>query len=380
MSESALRHGSLHHFQRPCRTPTMAAYTRQQLRDIEVRAFDWEQSVLTRLAQAVDIENLPSRPRKDGEVGVRPHATPPGNELAPLIDPGCVPRARRDAFGVHNRYAFDLWEGAVSAPCIGGGNETRGGGGRREAAKGQVRSTCSWDSFAFRKPCLIYSLGSNGDTVFEEAALASTRHCVVHTFDCSLRRQVVATLVDRLGVEPYKSAGRRALGLGPNETAAPHARGPPMPEHVQLSERHWLHLWCVAAANSSLPQLPRGWVGGAAGFKSLEQIQRSLGHAAGSLSLLKIDIEAHEWKIFASWRAQDAWLPEQLVGEVHCTNPRVHRAHRYVSVGEATALLTHFHRIGYRLASLRLDNRKSTGLDVTFVRAQCPSISDEPAA
>ena len=45
---------------------------------------------------------------------------------------------------------------------------------------------CNVD-FTLKDPdCLVYSIGSNGDGSFEEAVLAISRQCEVHTFDCTL--------------------------------------------------------------------------------------------------------------------------------------------------------------------------------------------------
>ena len=127
----------------------------------------------------------------------------------------------------------------------------------------------------------------------------------------------------------------------------------------QLQERHWFHPWCISAVDDQ----PNP------NFKTLGTVRRNLGHDSARLMLMKLDIEGFEHELFASWRkAYSAWLPELMAMEVHCTTAPTPGRYRMVSAGEATALLRHFHLLGYRLSSLESEGG---GVDATFVRVVC---------
>lgn len=106
------------------------------------------------------------------------------------------------------------------------------------------------------EPCIIYSLGSNGDYSFEQDALKHTK-CEIHTFDCTY---------DGKSIDP----------------------------------RHIYHKVCVGKAGPL--------------FKTWDQITRELGHKV--IDVAKIDIEGHEAAVLAELR-HDIPLPRQVVIEIH---------------------------------------------------------------
>jgi len=82
-----------------------------------------------------------------------------------------------------------------------------------------------------------------------------------------------------------------------------------------------------------------------------------------------MDIEGFERAVLLSWRAQDAWLPEEMFLEIHCytyNNGKI----RFLSAAENVVLLLHLHSLGYRLTGLRWEGG---GIDATLVRARCPA-------
>lgn len=119
-----------------------------------------------------------------------------------------------------------------------------------------------------RAPCVIYSLGSNGDFSFE-AAVVRASPCEVHTLDCTL-------------------------------AAAPNS----------LPERVHFHALCLGDEDAP-----------AAKFRSLGSIMAQLGHTR--VDLLKVDIEGFEYRmveaLFRSFLTlgDSALLPPQLVFEQH---------------------------------------------------------------
>ena len=109
-------------------------------------------------------------------------------------------------------------------------------------------------------PCVVFSLGSNGDYSFEESILDTTS-CTVHTFDCTVN-------------------GRN------------------------LSERHHYHKLCLGSAAKAAVD---------PNFITLEEAVSFV----DKVSLLKIDIEGFEFDALASWKQMDTLLPEQVTIEVH---------------------------------------------------------------
>ncbi|EOD35380.1 hypothetical protein EMIHUDRAFT_201430 [Emiliania huxleyi CCMP1516] len=122
--------------------------------------------------------------------------------------------------------------------------------------------------------------------------------------------------------------------------------------------QHWFHPFCIASTDG-MPD---------ARYKTLRTVYRNLGHDSKRLSLLKMDIEGFEWPILQSWRISDVALPEQFSAELHCTTQPQPRGHlRQISLGEATTVLSHFHRLGYRLSQVGWEGG---GIDVSFVRTR----------
>ena len=141
-------------------------------------------------------------------------------------------------------------------------------------------------SLAALKPgCVIYSLGSRNQFDFEAAMLAETP-CAIHTFDCTVDGST-------------KPADARVIFhrqcLGDGATAALlNARQP-----------------------AGTPALT------AADFFTLAELAASNGHS--HIDVLKMDVEAGEYPIFASLaatpREADHLLPDQISFELHVARP-----------------------------------------------------------
>ena len=114
---------------------------------------------------------------------------------------------------------------------------------------------CSKDALLSTPGCVVYSMGSNGDTSFEQAMLRDTA-CTVHTFD--------PTLNDTTAGSVRAVPGLHFQGIGLSHTDG---------EHV--------------FKNQAQP------------VKTLQTIMTDLNHTW--IDVLKVDIERHEWPVLKSW-------------------------------------------------------------------------------
>ncbi|KAI8468758.1 MAG: methyltransferase domain-containing protein [Monoraphidium minutum] len=234
------------------------------------------------------------------------------------------------------------------------------------------------DLGVLRAPCLVYSMGSNGDYGFERDILSRTP-CEVHTFDCTYNGtsvQPARHFYHRtcIGVPPRDG---EAIGGAPNVIdggAAPLApSGGPG----------------VAAGAAAAGQGPAAAAGGAAGggaaggappldFRPLGDVMSGLGHAAQRMDLMKVDIEGHEVEVLSTLRPEDQ-LPDQLVIELHffrnnpvpgvaTISPAAPRDSAQLSL-----LLAHMASLGYGIVA-RDDNTMTTDVacctEVTFLRVE----------
>ena len=131
---------------------------------------------------------------------------------------------------------------------------------------------CSKEALLSRPGCVVYSVGSKGDTSFERAILNETA-CEVFTFDPTLN----ATEED---------AVRRVPNLHFHSIGLSHRDG----EH--------------AFGNVTKPVL------------TLHAIMNQFKHPW--IDVLKVDIEGHEWQVLGEWLKTHEALPfTQLLIEVH---------------------------------------------------------------
>lgn len=125
--------------------------------------------------------------------------------------------------------------------------------------------------------CLVYSIGSNGETSFEEAIFKSIgSHCEVHTFDFDDYKDVV------------EATGAHYHQWGLSDT---------MGTHKQYSKK----------------------VGGQinAEFKTLADTVKLLGHEDRMIDIFKIDCEGCEWTTFSSWFENTNVKMRQVLIELH---------------------------------------------------------------
>ena len=134
---------------------------------------------------------------------------------------------------------------------------------------------CSKHALLSMPGCTVYSVGSNGDTSFEQAILSETA-CEVHTFDPTL-----------------------------NDTTADSVRAVP-----------GVHFQGIGLANVDGEQVFKTK---SKPVKTLHTIMATLNHTW--IDVLKVDIEGHEWPILNGWlEAYDVLPFTQLLIELHLKN------------------------------------------------------------
>eukprot|EP00877_Chromochloris_zofingiensis_P010958 jgi/Chrzof1/6115/Cz17g10100.t1 len=160
-----------------------------------------------------------------------------------------------------------------------------------------------------KAPCVIYSLGSNGQYDFELAMIQSTP-CSVHTFDCT-----------------YNGTSQHP--------------------------RHVYHKLCIG-------NVPRP------DYQSLKNVTRNLGHSR--LELLKVDIEGWEYVAMSELSELDVHLPQQLSMEVHSGS----FGDFQVTPTSLAVFFGHIANLGYGIVSKEDNPIAGSGCcsEFTFLRVQ----------
>jgi hypothetical protein len=169
-------------------------------------------------------------------------------------------------------------------------------------------------------PCVIYSLGGNQQTEFEEAMLDATA-CTVWTFDCTVKAAAMAPLIKR-------------------------ARGG--------AGRFSFRPYCIGGIDGNHATIK----GETIALRSVASIMAELGHTR--VDLLKMDIEGAEHYALPAFLAATVptALPAQVALELHWQGRAL----------ESLSVVRDLVRAGYVLAS-REDNAYCTECsEVTFVR------------
>mmetsp|Transcript_50913 Transcript_50913/g.59490 ORF Transcript_50913/g.59490 Transcript_50913/m.59490 type:complete len:295 (+) Transcript_50913:3-887(+) len=131
--------------------------------------------------------------------------------------------------------------------------------------------------------CLIYSVGSEGNFMFENAVMAKIgKHCEIHTFDPEIQGAAYGHLAPK-GVN-YHNWGFMSESDGEKAQARLYA--------------------------------PVNKVKG--NFKTMKETIEVLGHGGREIDVFKIDCEGCEWTTFQDWFNSGATLRQILV-EVHKT-------------------------------------------------------------
>lgn len=141
---------------------------------------------------------------------------------------------------------------------------------------------CGKSSYFQEKPCLVYSVGSNGDFSFE-TDVKYTFGCEIHTFDPTGNTPLYSSLAREAGVTFH------SLGLSNNRSSMMNS---------------------VTNTTSQLLSFP--------------EIVELLGHTKRHIDILKIDCEGCEWGAFPEiWQGiqNNQYTVGQVQVEVHGTDP-----------------------------------------------------------
>lgn len=168
--------------------------------------------------------------------------------------------------------------------------------------------------------CVIYSFGSNNQFEFEEAVASLSKNCRIHVFDCTVE----------------------------------HPRVPDAIRH-----RVDFHRLCIG--DRSLRKL---------GYATYGQIVSNV----GSPTLLKLDIEGHEWSVLmeiVNGAVASGVYPSQIAVEMHYV--MVPWSHGYIGERE---MLAYFNRIfyvgGYVVSSIRFNLLCYHCAEILLVHVKCP--------
>lgn len=142
---------------------------------------------------------------------------------------------------------------------------------------------CGVETLLQRQGCVVYSFGSNGDTDFEEAVLATT-NCEVHVFDPTLGQEAFEKLAAQPKIQFHP------VGLGPTN------------EQVQMKDD------TMTMGNKKEYSMD---------VLTLQTIMQSLNHEW--IDVLKIDIEGFEYAVLQQlMKTSKSRLPvTQLLVEFH---------------------------------------------------------------
>ncbi|CAB9523094.1 Pfam:DUF672 [Seminavis robusta] len=195
--------------------------------------------------------------------------------------------------------------------------------------------------------CIVYSIGSNNNWIFEEEIYNMTP-CHIHTFDCT----------------------------GPKQRFQPPAI---------IRNRHTFHHMCLSSHSEPTPTkiVPTGRIRSTimGPMETLEGMQRMLNHTR--LDLLKMDVEGYEFPLFESWpeltdltASSKVFLPMQVLVEIHySTHMKDLRPSQpgvpFKTEIELVALQEHLLKMGYVVA-VRDDNRLCRHCtELTLLRHKC---------
>lgn len=155
--------------------------------------------------------------------------------------------------------------------------------GRQRTMGDGGKWVCGAETLMQRPGCVVYSFGSNGETEFEEAVLATT-HCEVHVFDPTLSPQALSKLKKLRGIQFYP------IGLGPKD------------QQVQMSD--------TKMTMGNRREEPMN-------IQTLQTIMRNLNHTW--VDVLKVDIEGFEYATLQKWmqNSKDGFPVTQLLVEFH---------------------------------------------------------------
>jgi hypothetical protein len=162
------------------------------------------------------------------------------------------------------------------------------------------------------KSCLVYSIGSNGDTSFEQAILDEIgHHCEIHTFDPGN----FGAVVNRTGAVYHEwGLAKETRTTTPNITATL----PPLMQNVKSLSPRQQQIHQRQQKMYRLQQQRRQ----PQHFKSLKDTVKALGHQGRTIDIFKIDCEGCEWDTYQSWLEEDSGVDmRQILVEIHSTDP-----------------------------------------------------------
>lgn len=189
-----------------------------------------------------------------------------------------------------------------------------------DASADGAKWVCDPHRIAKQKECLVYSVGSYGDTKFEQAIKQEIgEHCEIHSFDISshnIRLGDFKDLLEKVGAQFHP------WGLGTKQQAETYALSKQGPAYFTLQET-----------------------------------MKMLNHSGRVVDIFKIDCEWCEWVTYHEWLSEGVNLRQILV-ETH-----------YAPMPEAQNFFYSLHDAGYVIFS-REPNlyMKGAGFEFAFLK------------
>ena len=193
----------------------------------------------------------------------------------------------------------------------------------------------TFDKQLYKSHCLIYSIGSNGNYLWEDAVFDSLgNECEIHIFD--------PDPFDRSGMTENKNMHFHQWGLGSSYS------------------KDWMYRQSRPRASKQGGR-KRGEVKRDRTLYSFQEIRKRLGHDNCTIDLFKIDCEGCEWHTYKDWITADL---RQILIETHeLPTPQQNKRTVFgiLPAISASEVFDTFYNNGYVLFSKEVNTMKGNG-------------------
>jgi hypothetical protein len=187
------------------------------------------------------------------------------------------------------------------------------------------------NKLSYKAHCLVYSIGSNGNYVWEDALFEKLgNECEIHIFD--------PDPFDRPGMRESKNMHFHEWGLGSSYSL------------------DWMYRQSKPRSRRNGSEMKRSRK-----LYSFQEIRKRLGHENCTIDLFKVDCEGCEWHTYKDWISADL---RQLLMETHELPTLHHKKSTVFGILPAISVsevFDSFHSNGYVLFSKEVNTMKGNG-------------------